>query len=327
MIPAAKLLKQLILIPSPSGEEKAIGEFVFDLLKNLGFNAVKDEVDKNGFNVIATVGSPKIYFSTHLDTVNKPLPFAETETHIFGRGACDAKNCVATMICAAVEAKDEGVNNFGLIFTVGEETDFRGAKKIISSKRRTKIPFVVVGEPTSLEIVNGHFGVLEIKLTALGKSAHSSEPEKGVNAIDKLIEAINRIKKIKLYQESSVNLGVINGGNAANIVPDKAEARLSFRISPNDENDYFKEARKTAGSLVKVEKMFGIGSVYTKVPPQFSFIKKRKTVKYCTELSLYRNGLVLGPGDIKYAHGDREMIEKSKLKKAIEIYKKILRSH
>ena len=320
-----KFLIKLIKIQSPSGNELSICKFVFDLLKKEGLQVKKIFVDENSFNILAKVGEPKIYFSTHLDTVRGILPVKETKSKIYGRGACDAKASLAAMICAAVECKEKGLTDFGLIFTVGEEGNFRGVKKLLKSK--IKILFAIVGEPTSLKLVNSHYGFLVIELIAKGKMAHTSTPKKGINAIDKLIKAIELIKKIKMQKNSFLNVCKISGGVADNVIPEKAGATISFRISPNDKTNYCAKIKKKVKNLVKAKKELELDSVSTKVPKELSFIKKIKNAKYVTELSFYRKGVVLGPGNPKFAHSDKEMIKRSELKKAVNIYKKIIANY
>jgi acetylornithine deacetylase len=325
MINLEKLLIKLLKIKSEKGNEKEIGNYVFKFLKKEGFKVKKIPVDRNGFDIIAELGTPKVYFSTHLDTVKGFLPVKETKLRIYGRGACDAKGSLAAMICAAIKSKKQGLSNFGLIFTVREEGNFRGIKKLLKSK--IKIPFVIVGEPTSLEIANAHFGILVLEIIAKGKSSHSSEPKKGINAINKLLKAIELVKKMKMGKKSFFSICKIKGGIADNIIPDKAKATITFRISPNDKTDYFKKVRKQLKNLANVKKKLELSGVITKVPKELSFIKKVKTVKYFTELSYYKKGVVFGPGDIKFAHSDKEMIEKSDLRKAVKIYKRIIENY
>ncbi|MDP2873912.1 MAG: M20/M25/M40 family metallo-hydrolase [bacterium] len=317
-----KLLKDLILIESQSNHEKDICNFIYNLLTKSGFKTIKNPVDANGFNIIAALGEPKVYLAGHLDTVSPFLDYRETKTHIFGRGACDTKGSVASMITAATNCKTKKLTNFGLIFTVGEEKDFRGARKIVASKM--PLPFVVVGEPTALKVVNGHFGILVIKLSAQGKAAHSSQPQKGINAITILLEAVNSVNSLEIHPESLTSLVQISGGTADNVIPAEASAVFSFRISPADNTDYFQKIKALVSKKVTVDKTIDIKSVYTQVPEQLSFIKERLVVKYCTELSLFKNGIVLGPGDISFAHGANEQISKTELSEAVKCYSTII---
>lgn len=318
------LLKELISIASPSGEENKVAEYIFSILKKNNFKTEKYSVNKDRFNIVAKLGQPKIYLSAHMDTVKPFIKYSQNKSYVFGRGSCDTKASIAAMITAAIKAKTEKVKNFGLIFTVGEESTLDGAKTMVNSG--LKIPFIIVGEPTSLEIVNGHFGILIIKITAKGKASHSSKPEKGINAINILLEGITKVKKMKIHKESLMSLVQINGGVADNIIPDRSEAIFSFRISPNDKNNYFLQIKSLLSKNIKVEEVQKVGAIYCKVPNQLSFIKKVKTVKYLTELSFYKKGVVLGPGDIKYAHGPDENLPKRELSEAVKIYTKILKN-
>lgn len=316
-----KLLKEMVSIPSPSGSEGAVGKYLFDLLSKEGFLVEKNMVGKDRFNIIAKVGEPKIYLAAHMDTVSPFIEYSEDEEFIYGRGSCDTKASIAAMITAALEAKNKDIDNFGLIFTVGEESTLDGARSIV--EMGLNIPYIVVGEPTSLEIVNGHFGILILKVSAKGRAAHSSRPEKGVNAIDILLSAIDKIKKGSIYPETLMSLVQIRGGVADNIIPDEARATYSFRISPKDTNDYLSKFKSvTEGVTVEVEQE--IGAIYSKVPNELDFINEVKTVKYLTELSFYKKGVVIGPGDIQYAHGPDEKLPRKELAEAVKVYEKIL---
>lgn len=320
-----KLLIDLVNIESISGNEAQIGQFIYDLLQKEGFKVEKNIVSRNRFNVIAKVGQPKIYLSAHMDTVQPILSVKETSSVIFGRGACDTKASIASMITAGIESKNQDLTDFGLFFTVGEETDFCGVKNILQSG--FKIPFVIIGEPTGLDIVNGHFGILILNLEAGGKAAHSSVPHKGINAIDKLLQALGALSKIKLNQQTIMSIVKINGGVADNIIPETAEAILSFRVDPQDKTDYAKMIQQKVGDLAKVKPGLSLNGILVQVPPELKFIKKVRSVRYATELSFLKNGVVVGPGDDSCAHGKDEKIDKKELLKAVEIYQQIIKNY
>jgi acetylornithine deacetylase len=324
MTPEETLLKELMSIFSYSGNELQIGEYIFNLLFQNGFQPEKLPVSKGRFNIVVKYGKPNIYLSAHMDVVKPMLDYRETKTHIYGRGACDTKASVAAMLTAAINAKNEGLTDFGLIFTVGEEEDLIGAKTVVDSG--LDIPFVIVGEPTSLEIVNGHFGIIIIKVTAHGKAAHSSRPEKGINAIDMLLSVVKKIKTIPIFPETLISLVQINGGTADNIIPDEANAVFSFRISPKDTTNYVEKFKLLADKNINVDATLQIDAVYCDVPKELSFIETRRTVKYLTELSFFKNGVVIGPGDIQYAHGPDEQLPREELSKAVKIYQQILKN-
>jgi len=326
MISVESLLKDLINFPSISGSEDAIANYILGLLKQNNFKVQKNWVDKKRFNIIAQVGTPKIYLSAHMDTVSPFIKFSEDKKYIYGRGSCDTKASVASMIVAGINSKNNGINNFGLIFTNGEETNFDGIKSLIKSKM--EIPFIVIGEPTSCCPINGHFGILNIKITSHGKAAHTSNPQNGVNAIDLLIKAVEKINKVPVHPETPISLVQIDGGVADNIIPETANAIFGLRPSPNDKNNYQKIFNSAINQKnVKTEVLINVPPINFSIPKELDFLGQGQTVKYFTELSFCNNGIVLGPGDIKYAHGPDEKILKSELSKAVDIYVQILKKY
>ena len=162
-------LIELIKIPSESGNEKEIGDFIVKRLKN-NFKIIKQQVNNN-FNILATKGNPKILISSHLDTVQGNLEVKKDKEYVYGRGACDTKSQIAASIFAAETALSQGLNNFGLLFTVQEEGSFAGAKKACEILPES-VKLISFGEPTNLKIVKGHNGVVHFKIICRGKAAH-----------------------------------------------------------------------------------------------------------------------------------------------------------
>lgn len=320
---ASELLRKLVKIPSISDDEKKVSDFVSELLNKEGFNVKKYPINNDRYNIVATLApNPNIYLQAHLDTVPPFIELTEDEENFYGRGTCDTKGSTAAMITAGLGAKENGINNFGLIFTVGEETTLDGAEHLVNSG--FNVPFVVVGEPSSLEIVNAHFGLLVIEIEVNGKAAHSSRPEEGINSLDLLIEYIQKIKSIEIHPDTLMSLVKINGGEADNIIPARAHATFSFRLAPGDKKNYFKEFSDLKTEKIKLKRINDFASVHTDVPKELDFIKVRRQVKYFTELSIFQKGVIIGPGDIKYAHGADEQLSKQELEKAIEIYMNII---
>lgn len=320
-----ELLIKLIDIPSISSDENAVCTFVFDLLKTMSFDTVQRiPVDEHGFNIFATKGVPKVLLQAHLDVVPPHIPSRVDETKIYGRGSCDTKASAACMIVAAQQALADGLTNFGVVFTVREETSMVGIKKLVSAL--PQIPFTIVGEPSRLQPVTSHFGMLTLNLETKGKAAHTSQAGEGVNAIDALIKAAADLQSIKIHPDSMLSVVKIEGGVASNIVPPLAKARYSFRISPDDKNDYLEMFTKVLKNhpLATVTKGFEAGAVKSKLPSELSFLGKGQTVKYFTELSFLQSGVILGPGDIIHAHTDIEQVQKKELDEAVLLYGKIL---
>ena len=232
MIDVIELTRSLVEIPSVTGEEKLAGEFLFSLLHNQGWVCDRQEVAADRFNVVARRGRPEIILSTHMDTVPPFFGFREDEEFVYGRGACDAKGIIATMICAAQELVSEGETDLGLLFVVGEETDSAGAKK--ARDLDLDCSFVIDGEPTDNELVVGHKGMLYARIKTTGVTAHSAYPDQGESAIDKLLDILVKLRALEFPEDSRLgetylNVGTIHGGRAPNVIPDAAEAEILIR--------------------------------------------------------------------------------------------------
>ncbi len=321
-----ELARDLISISSPSGEEKEIGDFLVERLKK-NFNV---QIQKIGdrLNVFAAKGDSKIILTTHMDTVPKQIKIDEDENWLYGRGSCDAKEIIACMICACEEALQKGLNNFGMVFDVSEETDFSGIKE---AKNFINPELVIVGEPTNFNIVFGQKGLIQLKIKCVGKSAHGSTPEKGISAINNLIKILNEICQIEfpndnILGETTINIGKISGGSAPNVVADYAEAVIEIRTTkPNEEIlDIFKKI-VPEGSL---ELIYSYEAVLNK---DIDFIDNfgltKITVPYFTEMYFWAEKsktLVFGPGNPEFAHSDEERIKKEDLIKGKNIYLRMI---
>jgi acetylornithine deacetylase len=132
------------------------------------------------------------------------------------------------------------------------------------------------------------------------------------------------VNELSIFPKSSLTIANIKGGTADNIVPDYAEAVYSMRISPGDENDYIGKIKKIIGDLGEMEVGTNVKPMEMEVPEKLKFLGSPEIVKYCTDLSFLDSGLVLGPGDITYAHSANEFVPKRELEQAVEIYEKIL---
>jgi len=324
VISTEDLLHKLIDIDSTSGNEAQLVRYISSIMRVAGFNIELIPTEVQSQVLIARMGNPKIYLSAHCDTVAPYIPFSENKTHIFGRGACDTKGALAAMITVCLQLHELKATDFGLIVTVDEEKDFKGAQAILDSKM--PIPFVVVGEPTDLGVVNGHYGYQGFEFTAKGKSAHTSIPEKGINAIELLMPTLDQIIKFKPKDNSVGALVKIDGGKALNVVPDCASFIYTIRQSPQDTTNYARELKKLCTKRVTVHSLVGFNPIISKVPRSLSFLPEPKTVKYCTELTYLKKGIVLGPGSINDAHSDKEFVLKSELTQAVEIYRQIIRA-
>ncbi len=329
------LLLDLIKINSESGNEKEIGDFIFNLLTEKGFQVEKQIVDEKAgtFNIFASVGKPKVVFSNHMDTVPPQIEVKEEDGKIYGRGACDAKSQLAAALCAAFLAREKDLTDFGLAYTIQEELDLLGAEKILDILP-DGVELIVAGEPTELELVRGHNGIICFELLAHGKTAHGALPEKGINAIELLMEDLTVIRNTdfgedKILGKNILNIAQISGGIADNVVPDEAKAIISFRTVSD-----FEKVIEKLKSVVK-----GEVKITLKYNPFFNdkaedLAKKigikTKTVRYFTEASILRqkgNPVILGAGSIKEAHSATEFVSIAEYNKLIELYLEIIKQY
>jgi acetylornithine deacetylase len=341
---AVALTRQLVDIESITGNEAAVGEFLFRELCRLGYETTKMPVEGARFNVFATwrpdpkagpeADFPAVVFSTHMDTVPPYIPSSEDATRIYGRGSCDAKGIIAAQIAAAEHLRQDKIY-VGLLFVVGEERDSLGAKmaneyaanQVLPDRQRSSPQaarrYLINGEPTENRIALASKGTLRVEVTASGRMAHSAYPELGESAIDKLLSALTRLRAMPLPSDPEVgpctlNIGLIEGGRAPNVIPDYAHADLLYRlVGPSQEMR--RQIVETAGDQVKVT-----------FPLEIPFLRLRTvdglpsmTAAFTTDIPFLPNWgepLLIGPGSIHVAHTDGEYIEKRELADAIDLY-------
>jgi acetylornithine deacetylase len=325
---AITLTRQLIDIESISGNEAAVGNYLYGELCRVGYQTRRMPIEGDRFNIYATSpeqANPELVFSTHMDTVPPFIPSSEDAGRIYGRGSCDAKGIIAAQIAAAERLRREGIY-VGLLFVVGEERDSLGAKvanEYAASQPSHRCKYLVNGEPTENRIALASKGTLRAEVTASGRMAHSAYPELGESAIDKLLESLTRLRAMPLPSDPEIgpctlNIGLIEGGRAPNVIPDYAHADLLYRlIGPSQ--DLRRQILATAGDQVKVE-----------FPLELPFLRLRTVdglptmiAAFTTDIPKLTNWgepLLIGPGSIHVAHTDGEFIEKKQLAEAIDLY-------
>jgi len=317
------LTRQLIDIESISGNEGAAAGFLADFLQQLGYTVERMPVVDERFNVFARppqLASPALVFSTHIDTVPPFLPSREDNENIYGRGACDAKGIIAAQVAACERLRATG-QPVGMLFVVGEERDSQGATVANRNPRGSK--FLINGEPTDNRIATVSKGALRVEVIAHGRMAHSAYPQLGESAIDKLLDALEAVRALKLPHSPEVgpttaNIGVIEGGRAPNVIPDFAKAQLLYRlVAPSAE--LRKAIVEAVADRAEVRFVLDIPFMrFLKVPGLDTM-----TASFTTDipqLSAWGEPVLLGPGSILVAHTDREFLAKSELLRAIDLY-------
>lgn len=321
-----ELTRTLVNMDSVTGNERACGMLLRDHLTACGFQARMLPVEGERANVFATLGRPEIVLSTHMDTVPPFFPAAEDDEFIHGRGSCDAKGILAAQVEAAKRLKAEGVSDFGLLFLVGEETLSDGARA--ANETPAGCRYMINGEPTENKLALGSKGILRVDIRARGRMAHSAYPHLGESAIDKLIEALNDLRRIPLPVDpvlgpTTLNIGLISGGRAANVVPDEAHADVLIR-TVNGTEELRQSIRRVLDGRCEYEFIRETPALKMETVDGF----ETDRVAFATDLpNLTRWGrpLLLGPGSINVAHTDHECVRKADLTLAVDLYCQLVR--
>ena len=328
------LTRQLVDIESTTYHEGKCGAFLHEYLQGLGYNVEMQPVEQpemartpgggsgERFNLYATMPgtSPAITLSTHFDTVPPYFGSTEDDTYVYGRGSCDAKGILASQVAAAEKLHNGGVP-VGLLYVVGEERDSAGAKVANLDGHGSR--FLINGEPTENKLALATKGALRVELRATGKMAHSAYPELGESAIEKLVNVLHDLLAAELPVDpeigsSTLNIGIISGGRAPNVIPDAAEAHLLIRlVGPSAEVKTVIEGivagrADVAYSLdlktVRMKRMQGWDTMVAKYATDIS------------SLTAWGEPMLLGPGTIHVAHTSDERVLKSELLEAVEKY-------
>jgi acetylornithine deacetylase len=328
------LTRQLVDIESTTYQEGPAGLFLHEYLEGQRYKVERTPVsqpdrvltpgagDGERFNVYAALPgvTPDVVLSTHMDTVPPYFSSREDDEFLYGRGTCDAKGIIAAQVAAAERLREAGVK-VGLLFVVGEERDSAGAKEANLHPKGSK--FLINGEPTDNRLALASKGALRVEIRAKGKMAHSAYPELGESAINKLIEALHDVLAMPLPVEpeigpSTLNIGLVEGGRAPNVIADKAEAHLLIRlVGPSEE--IRENILKVVGDRADVA--FSL---------DLPFVRMRKVgdlptmvAKFTTDipsLTEWGEPFLLGPGSIHVAHTPNEKIAKKELLEAVDLY-------
>jgi acetylornithine deacetylase len=306
-----------------SGNEGPVGDWLHGELSRLGYQTRKMPVEGERSNVFAVSperSHPAVVFSTHMDTVPPFIPSSEDATRVYGRGSCDAKGIIAAQIAAAERLRQEAME-VGLLFLVGEERDSRGAK--VANQQVPGNQFLINGEPTENRIAVASKGALRVEVIAQGRMAHSAYPELGESAIDKLLEVLRRLEAIELPVEAgigstTVNIGLIEGGRAPNVIADHARAQLLYRLVGPSTLLRQQIAQAGAG-LASIEFCLEIPFVRLRTLDGLPTMVAAFTSDV-PALTNWGEPLLIGPGSIHVAHTEGEYIEKKQLHEAVDLY-------
>jgi acetylornithine deacetylase len=325
------LTRALVDLESITGREAPAADYLFAHLSALAAKR-KGKIERMPAgpardNVLVTFGEPIATLSSHLDTVPPFFPSREDDTHIYGRGSCDAKGIIAAMVSAAEALLAEGTRNFALLFVVGEERDSAGARAAAANPRGSQ--FLINGEPTENLLALGSKGALRFELIATGKAAHSAYPELGRSAIHTLLEVLNDIRSLPLPSDpllgaTTLNVGLISGGRAPNVIADHAQAEIMYR-TVGDPAQIRRDVARLAANRLEAREVHFSEAVHMRPLEGFA----TTVVSFATDIPIFDGAwgrpLLIGPGSIHVAHTADEHIAKKDLADAVNIYSQMVR--
>ena len=324
------LTRELVAIDSTTYHEGAAGDYLEDFLARRRWAVEKTPVpqpEESGrvgerWNVYAgpAAGIPDLVFSTHMDTVPPYIPFTEDADFLYGRGVTDAKGIIAAQVAAAERLRAQGYA-VGLLFVSGEERDSAGAKVANENSKGSR--FLINGEPTDNRLALASKGALRAVLTARGTMAHSAYPELGESAIHKLVEVLARMRALELPVEedigpSTLNIGLIHGGRAPNVIADHAQAQVLIRLV-GDSTSTRAAIEECAAELAEVDFTLEIPFVRLRSLDGFPTMVAKFTTDI-PQLGNWGEPLLLGPGSIHVAHTPYEKLAKRELLEAVDLY-------
>ena len=325
MFDAIRFATRLIDIPSPTDSEFDAAVFLNDELGALGYVCRKQLVGEHRFNVYAAAGGrPRVILNSHMDTVPPWFRAREDGEFLYGRGACDTKGIIAAMVAAGEQLRGQRMIDFAFLFVVGEETDSIGAKMANQEFAGLGSEYVVIGEPTGSTFARASKGALTCFVRFEGIAGHSAYPERGDSAINKMVAAIAEINATSWGADddlgnTTVNVGVIRGGEKPNVIPAGAECEMVFRLvtEPGLVQTKLQEIVARYGGTITVAR----GNA-----PQFMYVPEgapSAVVSFNTDaphLGALGKPLLFGPGSILDAHGANERIGKKELLESVQTY-------
>ncbi|HAL56296.1 MAG TPA: acetylornithine deacetylase [Bacteroidetes bacterium] len=374
MEPVVHLLSDLVAIPSmnPMGRsrsgkeysEQTIAEYVQHYLKKNSIDVQLQDIEPGRPNVVGVldVGASKtILLEAHLDTVHADNmvvePFTPTirDGMLYGRGACDTKSSVASIIQATINTLGRGRlgANLILLFPADEEYRFGGAQ--YAARQGLKADFGIIGEPTSLSIIRAHKGVTRWRIYTKGELAHSAYPERGKNAIYLMAEVIQKLEQFArelaersphpLLGSPRMSVGVIEGGQAVNIVPDRCWIEIDRRTLPGESENAILQETKTilrncsdwefeppylsVGGMELSEEEPAVQKL-SQCVRECVGASSIEVAPYGTDAGVYAAigipCVVFGPGNIAQAHTDSEYVELSQIEQAVQIIERFISS-
>jgi len=375
MSEVVELTRALVALPSvnpqdgdcltePYGESR-IAQYIFDWLRRAKLDVQKQQVMPGRTNIIAlaekTAGDKTLLVSGHMDTVDvkdmtiEPFDPQVRDGRIYGRGACDDKGPLAAMLLAFRDRVQAGALGCNLIFlaTCGEEYNMTGSEYYFA-QGINKPSAAVFAEPTEMKVIVAHKGVVRLRLTSAGKSAHSATPVLGKNAIYSMARAVTAVEEYArrlsratshpALQQETLSLTIIKGGQQINVIPDRCTAQIDWRILPHHDPQHCCE-ELTAFLQHQLDEPVNVELLGRHAPMEIDpsdpvvasllksvqkagFKPQTTVAPYATDASAFVPWQIatpiVGPGNPDQAHTQDEYLEIDQLEKAFIAYKHFL---
>ncbi|HUS26598.1 MAG TPA: M20/M25/M40 family metallo-hydrolase [Nevskiaceae bacterium] len=306
--PPLELLHDFVNAPSPTGSERAFADHLHATLGDaFDYDHLEmQEVAPGRCNILMVKGDPAMMLTSHIDTVPTDIEPRIEDGIFYGTGACDAKGQIVAQLSAMQQARREGLQSYGCFYVIGEEVDSSGAQAVINHPL-IRGTHVLNGEPTRNRFVNRSKGVVEASATAIGKEQHSSIVPFN-SAIHTMITGLNRLIEDP-HADATVNVGIFEGGKAANMSAAAAEAAVNLRIT-SDSEPIVRHTRDRLGNDISL-KIVNVIEPYTFYVPT-EYRADAIDVAYCSDAPYYAANfdhvMMFGPGDIAHAHNIHEQV-------------------
>mmetsp|Transcript_11429 Transcript_11429/g.14927 ORF Transcript_11429/g.14927 Transcript_11429/m.14927 type:complete len:527 (+) Transcript_11429:17-1597(+) len=264
---------------------------------------------------------PKVLLNSHIDTVPPYIPPTIKDGVIYGRGSCDAKGIIAAQVLAAEQLISQGFEDIGLLYVVGEETDHSGMTT--ANALGLDPDYLIVGEPTENRMITLQKGILKMQLRTRGVACHSGYPEIGHSAIDDMIEILHELKNTEWPASeemgaTTLNIGLLKGGQAANALAENCEATLMFRVTEDP-----LLLKDTVQRLVGGRGQISVITQNKPVHLHTCAGYETGVAAFNTDIAYFRHSgksILLGPGSILDAHSKHEKIPIAELERAVGMY-------
>jgi acetylornithine deacetylase len=324
---AVDLLGELVAIPSVTGQERPLCDFLEKRFRSLGFTVESREVSRGRRNLYIHRGPAPVVFMTHADTVPPFVPPRRAGGFLHGRGACDAKGSLAAQAAALESLVREGAG-VALLVLVGEE---RGSDGALAANREPREGcYLICGEPTGNRFAAGARGCLRIRVEARGVAGHSSVPGSGRSAVLPLLDFLAELRSARFSEDpvfggTTMNIGVLEAGSAPNVIAESARAEILFRTGEPVEA-LLARLEPAAGDRVRLEIPYRSDPILFRVPVRPA--ETSEVVSFACDLPLmpsWGEPVLVGPGSILDAHSADEKVDLAQVEEAVGIYSRLAR--